>query len=144
MAKCIHCKVPLVEGESELRIVVGDIEFEDLVPALMCPECDESYVDHDVAMDYELEVARQVALNGPVSGDAFQFLRKAIGLPAVEVASLFGLSPETISRWERGKQPVNPHVLLLLGSLVLDRLNNVSTTENRLRHFVAAPVTNPR
>lgn len=137
MDKCIHCDVPMVPGESALRVVVGDLAFENMVPALLCPKCGESYVDHGVASKYELDVARELALTGPATGVVFRFLRKALRLPAAEVGALFGVTPTTISRWETGKERVNVHVLLTLGSLVLDHINNVNTTEERLRRLVA-------
>ncbi|MCX5744646.1 MAG: helix-turn-helix domain-containing protein [Proteobacteria bacterium] len=39
---------------------------------------------------------------GVRSGVEFKFLRKLAGLQANEVAALFGVRPETVSRWERG------------------------------------------
>lgn len=138
MDRCIQCGVAMVQGEAEIRIQVGRDEFRGKVPGLVCPKCGESYVDHSEATAYELSVAQQLALNGPAKGEMFQFMRKAIGMSAVEVASLFGFTPETISRWEHDRQPINPHVFLLLGSLVLDHISNVSTTEDRLRKLIAA------
>ena len=137
MDRCIHCDVPMVPGEAEIRVVVGDLGFTNMVPALLCPKCGESYVDHAVASEYELDVARKLSLNGPATGAVFRFLRKALRLPATEVAALFGVTPTTISRWENGKERVNVHVLLTLGSFVLDHINNVNTTEERLRSLVA-------
>jgi putative zinc finger/helix-turn-helix YgiT family protein len=138
MDTCADCRAELVEGLAETRIVVGDQEFKNMLPGLVCPECGESYVDYPVMKEFELQVAQQVALNGPVTGAAFRFMRKALGMPSGQLAELFGVNPATVSRWEKGRKNVNPHVVVLLGSLLLERTGNETTTEERLRRLLAA------
>jgi YgiT-type zinc finger domain-containing protein len=122
----------MVQGKDELEIFVGDDVFSTKVPALVCPECGEAEVALSDAVAYEREVAQELAMNGPVTGAAFQFMRKSLVLRAADLAALLGVSPTTISRWENDKEPVNRQAFVLVGSLVLDRAIDVSTTAERL------------
>jgi DNA-binding transcriptional regulator YiaG len=73
------------------------------------------------AADAELAIATALALEGPVHGEAFKFMRKAMGMPATELGELLGVAAETISRWETGAREVDRGAWLALGSLVLER-----------------------
>ena len=79
MNKCVHCDIPMVKGESELRITVGERVFTNTVPALVCPKCGESYVDHGVASKYERDVALELARNGPFDEATCRFVGKVCG-----------------------------------------------------------------
>ncbi len=43
-----------------------------------------------------------------LGGDEIRFLRKNIGLKAIELQGYLGVTNATISRWEQGKQPISP------------------------------------
>ncbi len=99
--KCIKCGHGKLKRASEKqRIVVAKILFVSELPVTLCPKCGESYVAHDVLAGFERGVARRLAEKGPATGETFRFMRKAIGLPAKEVASLLSTAPETVSRWK--------------------------------------------
>lgn len=70
-----------------------------------CPACGEA----------EIAIPRIEALNrsigaaliskpGRLTGDEVRFLRKSLGWSARTFAARMGTSPETVSRWENGKQ----------------------------------------
>jgi len=42
-----------------------------------------------------------------LSGKELKFLRKAIGVKAVDLAKFLDVTPETLSRWENGKEPIS-------------------------------------
>jgi YgiT-type zinc finger domain-containing protein len=138
MDRCIHCKVPMQQGETTLEETVAGREFTVTVPALVCPACGEVYLEAAEMKKYELSIARELALHGPPTGEAFLFMRKALGMPALTAAALFCLTPETVSRWERGHRVANPQTVLLLGSIVLDHLVGTHTTIDRLQAQFAA------
>ena len=81
-----------------------------------------------------LWVADELAGAGLASGEAFRFMRKALGLKATDLSELVYTTPETISRWETGKlDPIDPNALALLGALVADRIHGRETLRDRLR-----------
>ena len=138
MDSCIHCKVPMQSGETSLEETVAGRDFKVTVPALVCPACGEAYIEAAEIKRYEFFVAKELALHGPPTGEAFLFMRKTLGMPAVAAAALFGLTPETVSRWEHGHREANPQTVFLLGSIVLDHLAGVTTTVDRLQTQFAA------
>ena len=137
MSVCASCRCPMQRAETALRERVAGRQFELKVTVESCPECGEELIGSDEVKRFELHVARELALHGPPSGEAFRFMRKALGMPAVQVARLLGLRPETVSRWERGKLQADPRSVVLLGSIVLDAVQGTSTTIDRLEALCA-------
>jgi DNA-binding transcriptional regulator YiaG len=123
----------LAEGYAEDSIQVGNRVFTALLPAKQCPECEEAYFSAAVIGRFELMVAAELARSGEKSAEAFVFMRKAIALRAVDLATLLDVTPETISRWEHGKVPIEHRAIAVLGGLVIDDLRGTSDTAERLR-----------
>jgi transcriptional regulator with XRE-family HTH domain len=67
------------------------------------------------------------------SGDSFKFMRKALGMTAIELAQAFNVAPETISRWENEQREVDWPEFMLLGFLIDDKLAGRTTTLPRLQ-----------
>jgi DNA-binding transcriptional regulator YiaG len=42
-----------------------------------------------------------------LNGQEIRFLRRAIGVKAVELAKFLDVTPETMSRWENGREPIS-------------------------------------
>ncbi len=68
---------------------------------------------------YQRRAARTILRDvREVEPEVLRFARKAIGLTQTQLAELFSVTPETISRWETGKEPFKPAVQLALATLV--------------------------
>lgn len=76
--------------------------------------------------------------------EAFPFMRKALGLKSNALAELFDLQPETVSRWEKGTQTLDPRAFALLGSVVVDRLAGREKLALERLRALRAPVKAPR
>jgi DNA-binding transcriptional regulator YiaG len=90
----------------------------------------------------EMAIATALALEGPVHGEAFRFMRGALGMTAKALAELLGVAPETVSRWETGERDVDRGAWLTLGSLVLERAGQppaVQVRMSRLAQEYVAP-----
>lgn len=61
--------------------------------------------------------AEQLVARGIRTGDEFRFVRKHAGLRANEVAEMFGVRKETVSRWERGEVEIPRTAAFALGQL---------------------------
>ena len=57
-----------------------------------------------------------------LSGDAVRFLRKQLGMKAVELSRVLGVSKTTVSRWENGDENIGPANDRLLKSLVVRKV----------------------
>lgn len=121
------------------HVVVAKIRFVAELPVTVCSKCDESHMDHEVLVAFEREVARRLAERGPATGETFRFMRKAVALPAKEVAELLGTTPETVSRWENGGRAVDRNAWTTLSSLVLDEISGRHAVRERLRTLQSKP-----
>ena len=134
MERCAMCKhVGLVAGTREDEIVLGGRRFVAELPVVECPACGEAYFEGDDLGRFERAVAGVLANAGDASAEAFRFMRKALGLTAIALGELLDVTPETISRWEHGKLPVERRALALLGAMVADQESGTSATGDRLR-----------
>ena len=77
-----------------------------------------------------LEVAVAVAratVPDKLSGKEIRFLRKAIGMKAAELARFLDVTPETISRWENGKEVISTNAERVFRLKVLTDLREKAT-----------------
>ena len=134
MKKCVMCgKSALRQAEAELvREVAGHV-FTATIPALRCEACGEEYTDGSDLGRFEVTIARTLLDAGLRAGDVFKYARKAIGLRAADLATLLGMTPETISRWETERHQVDPAALAVLALLVRDRAAGSTATLDALR-----------
>jgi DNA-binding transcriptional regulator YiaG len=116
-AKCGHKGLEL--GLVERTVNVGELSYTAEVPAKVCPNCGAYRLGLDTLRQFGAMVAVDLAREGVSSPEAFKYMRKRLRLPAKELAALLDVSPETVSRWEHGKYPVDPRAVKLLGVMVL-------------------------
>jgi hypothetical protein len=69
-------------------------------------------------------------------------MRKSIGLRANELVQLLDLAPETLSRWEKEHRQPDRKAMVVLGAIVLDRLQGHDVTLKRLQ-LLGSSVQNP-
>jgi putative zinc finger/helix-turn-helix YgiT family protein len=134
MKRCVQCKhVGLENQQADDQIMVGERTFTATLPAQVCPICGETYIGFEDLGRFEHAVASTLAREGTSSPEAFRFMRKSLGIPAVELAELLDVTPETVSRWEHGKLRVERRSLALLGSLVLEHAEGRTSMLDHLR-----------
>jgi YgiT-type zinc finger domain-containing protein len=131
--KCFECGEEMISDSIEHVFTISGVKVRGNMPAMRCPACGESSVDGDAL--------GQHAVRTP---EVFRFMRKAIGMRAVDLAELLDADPATISRWERGKLDVDKHAFALLAELVEDRVNGKTSTEERLKLLAHPPKAFPR
>jgi DNA-binding transcriptional regulator YiaG len=121
------------DAQAPDSIEVAQHTFVSQLPVRRCRACGETYVQPDALERFELLVAVKLVQSGENSGEVLRFLRKTLPLRAVDLAELLDVTPETVSRWETGKLPVERRALALLGSLVVDKHEGRTSTLERLR-----------
>jgi putative zinc finger/helix-turn-helix YgiT family protein len=133
-ARCFACKgEKLVATTVDSKRKVAGRTFKAAVPALKCAKCgEETYAGQDLEA-FDLAVAGELASHGVATAEAFSFMRRALGMKAMELAELLDVAPETVSRWEHGKLPLERGPVALLTAMVLDTLEGKATTVERLR-----------
>jgi putative zinc finger/helix-turn-helix YgiT family protein len=125
------------------RKIGGQVFVADL-PARQCTSCGEKTVGGPDLLAFDAAVASELARTGASSPEALKFLRKSMALTAAELGELLALRPETISRLENGKMPVDRRTAALLGLLALDHFAGRTETADRLRALARRPKVRKR
>lgn len=131
-AKCGSETRPREETVTEERTVAG-VAFIGELRADVCSECGECHFNPATLQKFERSIASELARIGSRNGETFRYMRKALGLKSAELAALFSVKPETVSRWETGALQVETRAFALLGAMVIDSLKGRDTTEGLLR-----------
>src|SRR5262249_34268170 len=74
-----------------------------------------------MALEAAMAVAR-VTVSTKLSGEEIRFLRKALGMKAVDLAKFLDVTPETFSRWENGAIPISTNAERILRLRVVHAL----------------------
>lgn len=88
--------------------------------------------------------AALIAKASRLTGDEVRFLRKSLGWSARTFAARMGTSPETVSRWENGKQSMAQSSERLLRVLVAIEVPIEEYTSESLEHIVDEPARSER
>ena len=145
MNRCAMCGNESLEHiEREETHTYAGHTFTAIVPAIQCARCGELYFDGPVLEALEMRVARALAETGAKGSAVFRLLRKILGLKSSEIAELFGVAPETVSRWENGQRDPDTSAFALLDALVIEASEGRTELLNRLRAFrTARPMEEP-
>lgn len=134
LTKCVQC------GGDELRETrategrtVAGVEFALELEALECAKCGETYVDAPVLERAEVAIAAELGRLGVLKGEAFKFMRKALGLRGTDLAELLDVTGDTVSRWERDVVPIDHAAFAVLGALASERRRGGTEMRDRLR-----------
>ena len=136
LQRCPSCKSRNLQKvkEEDMREVAG-YTFKASLLVNECSSCSERFYSLEELGKFDKEIAGWFAKEGILSGEAFRFMRKAIGFRAKELAHLLDLTPETLSRWEKGHRIPDKKAMMVLGDLVLDHLEGKETTLKRLKRL---------
>src|SRR5690349_17652022 len=117
---CIRC------GESEttpavhtFRRTIGGCSFTAKAEVTACAACGEVDVPVSAIVAFDRAVAEDLARRGPVSGESFRFIRKAIPLQPIELARMLGVTIETVNRWEAGRRDMDLAAWLVVATIAL-------------------------
>ena len=136
MKRCPSCgKSDLRSGTVPHHLTVGEHRFSGRMQGEICNACNNSVVGVNDLVMFELGVGELLIRSGQASSspEAFRFMRKSLGMRAVELADLLGVTLETVSMWENGKLPIETRSLALLGCMVIDAITERKITINLLR-----------
>lgn len=74
-----------------------------------CTHCDEQEVAIPrIEALHQALAAQLVRKEGTLAREEIRFLRKLLGWSGVDFARHFGVTPETVSRWESGRKTMGP------------------------------------
>lgn len=132
MRKCPHCDGTVARSKRERTSAVAGTWFVARVDTYACRRCRAVFLAGPALERLDLEIACFLARRASPSGETLRFLRKALGLRGVALASLLQVTAETLSRWERGQRGVDANAWITVGSLVLEKSGRPTATYERL------------
>ena len=134
LTKCAQCGgTALRETRSTEHRTVAGVEFTAEVDALQCDKCGETYVDDKALEQVELAIAAELGRLGRLNGEAFKFMRKAVGLRGIDLAELLDVTGDTVSRWERDVVPIDHAAFAVLGALASEKRRGGTEMRDRLQ-----------
>ena len=88
--------------------LVDGTSFSYGIDAWACKKCDEMYFSGPDLVHIERDIAKRLLLSRAYGPQAFRRLRShAVGVESQVFAAAIGTTPETVSRWENGRMPIN-------------------------------------
>jgi DNA-binding transcriptional regulator YiaG len=105
--------------------------FEIESAGQQCGSCGEILITLTERGRQERIAAQRIVDRGIRTGSEFQFVRKLAGFRATEVADMFGVRKETVSRWERAEVEIPRTAAYTLGAL----FEHPKLTRQRLEAF---------
>lgn len=127
--RCPTCRQENTFGPWEGMSDVWGFEIEGR--GQQCRSCGEILIKLDERGRQERIAAQRIVDRGIRTGSEFKFVRKLAGFQATEVAEMFGVRKETVSRWERGEVDIPRTAAYTLGAL----FEHPKLTRQRLEAF---------
>lgn len=134
LKQCPNCGATRLQSRvvKRKRHVAGHMFTADL-PARVCAECGTTYFEDRVVGQFDALVAAKLAEAGVTAPEALKFMRKVTGLLGKEFAELLAVRPETVSRWEQGKRPIDRATYAIIRQLVYEHARGLTATRDYLR-----------
>jgi putative zinc finger/helix-turn-helix YgiT family protein len=120
---CLECNVKLV-SEKHKRYHYTECGLSHVylknVTTLICPNCNYQEVEIPDPAGLQAEIARRlVSKLSRLNGREFRFLRTFLGHSGADIARLFDVTRETVSRWETGAIKIQGPADIALRYMVL-------------------------
>jgi putative zinc finger/helix-turn-helix YgiT family protein len=122
--KCLNCGEQMTSRKENHQYKESGLDYVTLanVEVRSCPNCGTREVAIPRMDDLHRVIAQTVITREAVlRATEIKFLRKYLGWSASDLATYMAVAPETVSRWESGKQDMGPVADRLLRLLVSNR-----------------------
>jgi putative zinc finger/helix-turn-helix YgiT family protein len=140
VTSCVNCQgTKFRRTTAEVKRHVADREFAGKLPAQECASCGMRYYAGPDLSRFELAVSIALANAGVTDAEALKFMRKVTGLNGKEFAELLEVRPETVSRWEKDKRPIDRATYAIIRQLLADRLHGTTEMADYLRSLRKPP-----
>lgn len=119
---CIQCGGKLTMKRENYRYTACGLTNVTLIGAEVrrCSKCgDQEVVIPRIEELHRVLAAAVVRQATRLTKDELRFLRKYLGYSGVDFAKVIGVAPETISRWENGKEKIGTSAEKLIRMLVV-------------------------
>ncbi len=109
--KCVECGGPMKKG-TEARYHYRECGLDNVylcnITLHKCQNCGAVDLEIPAQLGLHAQLARILANQArPLTAKEFRFLRKHTGLSGKDFATHIGVTAETVSRWENGKENIS-------------------------------------
>jgi putative zinc finger/helix-turn-helix YgiT family protein len=118
---CMVCGAEMTTGRENFRYDACGLPGVTLmgVEVSRCPQCGEYEVAIPQIEDLHRAIAQAlIRKTSRLNAAEIRYLRKYLGWSGADFAARMGTTPETVSRWETGKEPMGPVADRLLRLMV--------------------------
>ena len=142
--KCMLC------GNEDMQRTCQNVPYRSLPGTVLvdvevweCAECGEYEVVIPAMNELERVLVRSVSEKpGRLTPPEIRFLRKSLGWSSADLARYFGVTPETVSRWENGRtMGAAAERLLRVCATRLDPIDDYEALEQLLNRQAEDPRT---
>jgi DNA-binding transcriptional regulator YiaG len=130
---CVKCRTECENEALPIRLKLNGRTFAGVCEGWRCESCLSIFYAGPSAEAFEQNCAEWLARYGAAAPDELKFMRKVAGIRAADLARWGGISPETVSRWETGKNAPNRLTLYTLRALVLEALRGEKSIQDTLQ-----------
>ena len=113
------------------------------VPARQCPHCGEMLISGPGGLAFEQALTLTLARSGAVGREGFRWLRRSAGLKSGDLAALLDVTPAQVSRWEKGRKPLERRAIALVSALAIEHVEG-RTELRKVLETLAAGKKGPR
>ncbi|SRR5260221_9944900 len=109
-----------------------------------CEDCGKQAAEIPALKDLMVKIARLVvAQESHLSGDEIRFLRKRLAKKSADFAKIIGVTPEQITRWEKGNNPPSESADKLIRVFYCLLSNDATLVDKVMKHVDAWLATLP-
>lgn len=151
--KCAECRATMKRTVSDYRYTACGLQNIILknIEIFVCPKCrQDEIVIPNIEQLHNLIATATASQPSRLLSEEIRFLRSHLGFSGVNFARAIDVSPESVSRWETGKEKMSLSLERFLRTLALYRFGpfrnyeldltqygNISKTKSIRRVFVA-------
>lgn len=124
------------QADGQPRVFVAQVR------GFVCRDCKQNVFDAAHLAAFEHAVAFELTERGFGTPEEVKFVRKLAGIKATELASLFSVTPTTVSNWETGNTEMplpSRYALANIGGIILKGAPKEEVLE-RFRRLTHPPV----
>ncbi len=143
---CLVCGAEMNAGRENFRYDACGLSGVTLigVEVRRCPQCGEYEVAIPQIEDLHKAIAQAlIRKTSRLTPEEIRYLRKYLGWSGVDFAQRMGTTPETVSRWETGTDPIGPQADRLLRLMVVTKDPVSDYSLDLLTTIAKQPVSQP-
>jgi DNA-binding transcriptional regulator YiaG len=134
MGFCLICeKGNFQEKKIDYIQKVGTHTLQAPIVASVCVHCQNALYPAQELQRANWIMAAHLARTGDIDKESFRYLREVLRLRVKDLGVMLGVTPTTITRWEKGSRTLDKKAATILARMVLNITEEKSERQSNLR-----------